>query len=986
MYQRLSATPCPVASSDLTINRRDSIFSNDTTTNLDFTTEFKASFRDVKPRRPPTKRKTAGLVGITIHEDEELNTSGKGGPEHTATKDLRPPQSKPLQHPRRRVSFAQAADSSADALCASAQPTGLSKAPRRHSIRPQTTSQAILCEDTLPVVPSPKIAKPARRGTIYIPSDDTTMPSMFLSIFSPLKNPPPNAAEHDAGKDMTGLAMQMAYKRRGPRKSTLATSPKRGPLHPSRDAQAPNVLHDRPGTGPGKENLPPGQHVRGIPKDHRPTSSKERVDPGKAVLPRLGQHHTSRLLEPMTSSLGRTQDKTVNAGKKTKPAWNSNFLLPKPRRTTQQHEQEEYRVETTSETRATFSKSSVPSRFVVPHVDTVVEHQYDFLPEGVADASMYEEDWLGQQEVAITQLINNLFDASPVSRGNYLDDLQRLRMTEVYGKPSMALLYKRLQGALLYGSLSIPYDTLEQGHQLYGDLGRRKSYTRFWLDTYDNQILKQGLEVVVGRIIPSRVSADGRDKESGSPAPKAQRPIQRFIEKFMIRNEDATPDCKSTKPAAWSYRRTVLRSLMLVKLLDMVKTEASLNTTANLFRSNSSFKSSSNALAAVMQQLNASAGDPTRTLKQLGYALSHVQYPLEEFNYRITSLAVDLRDGVRLTRLVELLLYRSASRSLGHAQDSEGTTTIVIPSGNTINLADGDQDWPLSQHLKMPCISRATRLYNVKLALSALKEVKGVGSILHDISAEDIVDGFREKTVRLLWGLSSKWGLGGLVDWDDVKSEIKRLGRTKGRIGNLCLEDLELEEDDEGYLRFKSLLKAWVKAVAISHGLRVRNFTSDFADGRLFEALVREYQPFFQGCAVVSKQKSLAERLGALGCSDEFARLFSNNHGSAAGQQIFDRDFVLASIAFLCSRLLRPSKTARAALVLQNAWRRHWDKVIVRRKLVLQTLARACAEQVRAAEAKACIWRTWCKFRSRRNRQARQRAKGMDQDDIWLSL
>ena len=38
----------------------------------------------------------------------------------------------------------------------------------------------------------------------------------------------------------------------------------------------------------------------------------------------------------------------------------------------------------------------------------------------------------------------------------------------------------------------------------------------------------------------------------------------------------------------------------------------------------------------------------------MGFAVSHVQQPLDEFNYAVTNLAVDLRDGVRLMRLIEL--------------------------------------------------------------------------------------------------------------------------------------------------------------------------------------------------------------------------------------------------------------------------------------------------------------------------------------------
>lgn len=39
----------------------------------------------------------------------------------------------------------------------------------------------------------------------------------------------------------------------------------------------------------------------------------------------------------------------------------------------------------------------------------------------------------------------------------------------------------------------------------------------------------------------------------------------------------------------------------------------------------------------------------------MGYILSYEQHPLAEFNFGVTSLADDLRDGVRLVRLYEVV-------------------------------------------------------------------------------------------------------------------------------------------------------------------------------------------------------------------------------------------------------------------------------------------------------------------------------------------
>ncbi|KAL9627666.1 MAG: hypothetical protein Q9164_007534 [Protoblastenia rupestris] len=165
---------------------------------------------------------------------------------------------------------------------------------------------------------------------------------------------------------------------------------------------------------------------------------------------------------------------------------------------------------------------------------------------------------------------------------------------------------------------------------------------------------------------------------------------------------------------------------MLIKLLDTAKTSSVWSDC--LFQPSSPHKTSTAVIHALAQQLNPAAGNIIRSLNHLTYTVSHIQYPLEEYDYHITNLAVDLRDGVRLTRLVEHLLYPAPSQAAGE-----------------------EKDWPLSTHLKFPCLGRATKLYNIQIALDALKDASK--EVVEDIKAEDIVDGFREKTIALLWGL-----------------------------------------------------------------------------------------------------------------------------------------------------------------------------------------------------------------------------------------
>lgn len=262
--------------------------------------------------------------------------------------------------------------------------------------------------------------------------------------------------------------------------------------------------------------------------------------------------------------------------------------------------------------------------------------------------------------------------------------------------------------------------------RLSEDLGMKQHFLSLWLNTYDLQILQVCAEVVIGRECSGNPRISCNAQANSCSIQNSISKLSRFLEMFLIRNEDAAPsDSDKTDVGTTGVQHTLLRSLMLIKLLDSAKTSCQPLLTGCLFQASSPNKTSTAVVQALAQLLNPAAGNIIRSLNHLNYTVSHVQEPLEEYDYHITNLAVDLRDGVRLTRLVEHLL---SSQTTGE-----------------------EKDWPLSAHLKFPCMSRATKLHNVQIALDALKGVSK--ELVGDVKAEDIVDGFREKTVALLWRL-----------------------------------------------------------------------------------------------------------------------------------------------------------------------------------------------------------------------------------------
>ncbi|KAK2740575.1 hypothetical protein FQN55_008784 [Onygenales sp. PD_40] len=1028
------ATPCPAglkrdnksffSSSSKNISDFDDEFGlyNDDTAAIDFTTDFRAPLTRAKPRRAGRANKA-----FDIHEDgSAAGATNKGGENASRPTRFKPAISKsssilaqPAQRfPRPRVSFAAAATTPQKMD----EDTVARKDFSARQASPLVNKHVSKVKELQKPFVADPLKKSTRRGTIYIPPEDTTMPSVFMGIFSPVKalNPPQEKASISGDSEMGSLESRIARKR--PSRKSLAVAPRRGALQPCLKAvQESAVNHDRPGQNGGKENIPPGglsvkaDKTKGIDfpvfdvplieKRKKPVSITEpvkRTPPAVKSVLKTG----SEIRENPPATKRRVLSNKPNLAINIQPVLREKDNV-KSKVTTNASRDSVARASSPriSQRRVT---QNAPSKLRVPHIPSLtIDQKYPILTENISNPAMYEENWLAHQEVAITQLVNGLFDSARGGPGLHDSDVLRHDLLGIYQETSFSLLYKRVQASLLYGALGIPKDVLARGNRLKDDIGRKRSFLNLWMETYDLSALRAAAETVIGRkiLIGNRTA-----RASESPNSTAQRnerhfrrTLETFLETFILRNEDAstgTPshDGGDTGTPGWGYRKTLLRSIMMIVLLDRSRINPDTSLPRCLFIPSSKYKSSAAVLQALGTMLLPAVGDITRPLNHLDCQVKYKQHPLQEYNYRINNLAVDLRDGILLTRLVELLLYPSASTLLSQQHDPDATATLAMPTGEILSLAQGEEDWPLSQHLKLPCIGRATKLFNVQVALSALAGVMGVGVIAKDIRAEDIVDGYREKTIALLWGLVGKWGLPGLVDWEDVRKEIRRLqkriySRTNNREQEDEEEDEEEEDFEEEYQRHSFLLKKWASCLAKLKGIRLDNLTTSFADGKLFESIVDEYEGYIVGgkgfngtiSPDTGAKGTLDMRLRSLGCSTQFASLVTPNTirspSSSTSSRIFDRDFTLAALAFLACRLLSASKRARAAVVIQATWRR----IYARRQLQKQTLAKSVAAECMAAVqardellwAKGVIVRWWRSVKVKRGKNAKRKAGGV---------
>jgi len=286
-------------------------------------------------------------------------------------------------------------------------------------------------------------------------------------------------------------------------------------------------------------------------------------------------------------------------------------------------------------------------------------------------------------------------------------------------------------------------------------------------------------------------------------------------------------------------------------------------------------------------------GNVLRHLELLGYRLGYSQSPLMEYPFAITNLAVDLRDGLRLIKVAEVLTGgwmddTSCHLNHSHALYSRHDIRCLIAGERRSYLGDKLQHlfpWQLHQELlslftelcwcscccsatllttgdtsllqqaRFPCDRRPMQLHNTNLALSALQaagvqlQALPTTSGLVSLKPEDIIDGDRERTLSLLWTVARTLQLSMVLRVPALKAEVQRvLARTRvsGRrpllpaTSTSSRSPLQQQVPLAVYMHDEllSTLQEWVQAVCAAFDVSVQNFTTAFGDGVVLCLLV----------------------------------------------------------------------------------------------------------------------------------------------------
>ncbi|KAK5131386.1 hypothetical protein LTR08_000989 [Meristemomyces frigidus] len=978
------ATPCPAPTARphqdaLSVALANGDFGDETwTSNIDYTRAIQQEFSNARPRRrTDIQRKAARNAPVTIFEDviegqELVVDQTKMVPGRTL---LGRPAKK--MHPHATVKTDEVKD---------VQPLGEIAQARRRAVvatnAVQTTARSPrLVQHTETATETAKatqvgLKKDPRRRTIFVPPDDTTCLTIHPGANTTNRlddtfQPPYIAARAMAVSPAPRTAVMLEQRKptRTPRTS-LGVAPKRLPLQATAVKQSNLPSVDFPGQNGGKENMPPAMDFDLT--DEKPSkpavveiqSPKTSVVRSRLHAPTAAsqarQSVVSRNAVPLARSYARPLVTKAVPSQRSPPA--QSRASPRPWRT---------RAVPSVQPISTFEDAVKPVKRASPPIKRATPpkrvfsrpsklSQYPILPEDVSQPQLYEERWLSHQEIALTELINEvLHTAQPTPQSWHAHETSlRERMLKIYHQPNVTTLHKRMQASLLYGALSRPKDMSSPPDPAL-DIGLRKRFLNLWLHTYDEEALRTAAEVVVGRQVPRKASIGANDDMAASesvldPA-KGRRALIGFLETFFINVEDADSfDDEPHGAEGHRWRKRILRSLMLIWLLDRAKQSTAV--VGSLFKHSASIKSSAVVLHALSGLLIPSIGDITRVLRHFDYEVNHRQDLLDEVVYRVENIAVDLRDGIFLCRLVETLLFTSRQKESEHDQ----TITVTMPDMTTLQSAlyvNGGGPCPriLSQHLKMPCLGRAQKTYNAQIALSALQDQATLGdNVFPNITADEIVDGHREKTLSLLWTLVSNHGLAQLIDWNELAADLRRSG------AHVPYPEQATQTQHE------ELLQAWAAAHSLRRGIAVTNLTTSFADGQAYTAILAAFSPFLPPPTSTPVEASapaktpLARALHSLGCSTAFSSQLTS---STSTSTIPSRTTTLSNLAFLASRLLPLARRHHAAALIQQTFRRRLARKVLTRRITLARLATVCATVVRArnrrVDAVTVLQRAW---------------------------
>lgn len=331
-----------------------------------------------------------------------------------------------------------------------------------------------------------------------------------------------------------------------------------------------------------------------------------------------------------------------------------------------------------------------------------------------------------------------------------LMDALRVKAHKLYSE-QMKLPAELLDTDLKVGKYCIRHDK-----NVMTDVGAKKYVLEIFLN-YNPLWLKVALECVFN----TRIEKMGKRSEVHTLMSVLSTRLLNFNQLAKKRGfKNTTTFFMKADNVLFAKRHIFYHFVLLVHFLDIAKRARLIEHDPCLFRIDASCKSTRDILVAFAREYITGVGDITKALRNIGVDLVHVQLPIEQFNFTINKLASDIRDGVRLARLAEIMLKRND----------------ILPK------------------LQFPPDSITRKIHNMELVFKVF-ERQWLTPLPKGLIARDVANGNRQRTIQLLDKLI------------ELYNDRLRLAQLEASIGSV----LKIQRWWRAYLACKQEREAYIK-------------------------------------------------------------------------------------------------------------------------------------------------------------------------------
>lgn len=340
---------------------------------------------------------------------------------------------------------------------------------------------------------------------------------------------------------------------------------------------------------------------------------------------------------------------------------------------------------------------------------------------------------------------------------------------------------------------------LREDREILQDLGLQEAFFGI-LFSYELTWLTLGLELVTGKTMKHR--------PYDNPS-RAKAVVKAFVMEHLFNNHEIVAKfpaqaglylSQEKKLKGQLKKHLLSQFLKLVMFLDRGRIKNVLPL-KSLFVRESIYKSSKDVLISFCRCFLHGEGDIIKHLGLIGYHVQFTQTYIDEINYNVSNLASDLRDGVRLALLVDILTRSSA----------------------------------VTSQLRVPAVSRLQKLHNVS---AVLKQLFPEGNSM--IESKHIVDGNRDKTLFLLWNIMYAFELRTILSCEQIDAEVEAITAASGSTSAV---DVSAAANSSADSDIVASLLSWCNAIAVPQGVIVKNLTSSLVDGKALCLLIKHYHP-----------------------------------------------------------------------------------------------------------------------------------------------